>query len=410
MRRPRESDFADYLERQGVLQLDTVNVLARAHYLPLYSRLGAYRPAQLDAFLWGAPDGHSAHAFEHWGHEASVMPLDLLPAMHHRMAERTVWKARRQERIEAELPGLIGRVTAEVGDRGPVVASDLDYLAPSLGARGSWWDHSPVKDALEYLFITGEVASSRGRHFARTYDAPVRAWGQPGASEGTWGLAAADAHQALFDRALSACGIGTPKDLCDHFRLPYQAGARTPGVAGAKVWAVSAVERGLAQWVSVEGWKEPALLAIAAPGEQAPWRRVAVDPGRATAVALLSPFDPVCWFRPRLLRMFGVDYRIEIYTPAHKRVYGYYSLPLLVGDQIVARLDLKADRQRKVLAVQAAWVEPGRAPGARRLPTDRVAFEAAGELRTMASWLELDAIDVADRGDLAADLRHSVGV
>ncbi|GIG54865.1 winged helix-turn-helix domain-containing protein [Demequina activiva] len=403
-RRPRDADFATYLERQGVLQLDTVNVLARAHYLPLYSRWGPYEPARLDAFLWGAADGHSAHAFEHWGHEASVMPLDLLPAMHHRMVQATSWKARRRVALESERPGLIAQVTSAVDDSGPLVARDLEHLAPAQGARGSWWDHGHVKDALELLFITGEVAASRGRHFSRTYDAPGRAWGRPPASQGDWGMRPADAHQALFDRALSACGIGTAKDLCDHFRLPYQAGTRTPDVAGGKAWAASAVERGLAQWVSVEGWKEPALLASAEPDAQAPWRRVARDPGRTTGVALLSPFDPVCWFRPRLLRMFGVDYRIEIYTPEPQRVYGYYALPLLVGDRIVARLDLKADRKRGALLVQAAWLEPGRAPGATRMAGDRVAAEAAAELEVMRGWLGLDTIAVADRGDLSTGL------
>ena len=407
-RRPRDRDFRAYLERQGVLQLDTVNVLSRAHYLPLYSRLGPYAPASLDAFLWGAPDGHSAHAFEHWGHEASVMPLDLLPAMHHRMAQATSWKARRRASIEAERPGLTAEVMAAVHEHGPLIARDLDHLAPAQGARGSWWDHGHVKDALELLFITGEVAASRGRHFSRTYDAPVRAWGRPPASQGDWGLPTADAHQALFDRALSACGIGTPKDLCDHFRLPYQSGPRTPDVAGGKAWAASAVERGLARWVRVDGWKEPALLAVAEPDAEAPWRRVARDPGRATGVALLSPFDPVCWFRPRLLRMFGVDYRIEIYTPEPQRVYGYYALPLLVGDRIVARLDLKADRKRGALMVQAAWLEPGRAPGAARMAPDRVAVEAAAELETMRAWLGLENVEVAPRGDLSTALEQAL--
>lgn len=407
-RRPQDRDFAAYLARQGVLQLDTVNVLARAHYLPLYSRLGPYAPASLDAFLWGAPDGHSAHAFEHWGHEASVMPLDLLPAMHHRMVQATSWKAQRRERIETERPGLIARVAAAVDERGPLIARDLEHLAPVEGTRGSWWDHGHVKDALELLFITGEVAASRGRHFSRTYDAPVRAWGHAPASHGAWGLAAADAHQALFDRALSACGIGTAKDLCDHFRLPYQAGPRTPDVAGGKAWAASAVERGLARWVAVEGWSEPALLAVAEPDPHAPWRQAARDPGRATGATLLSPFDPVCWFRPRLQRMFGVDYRIEIYTPEPQRVYGYYALPLLVGDRIVARLDLKADRKRGALLVQAAWREPGRAPGAARMAPERVAQEAAAELGTMRAWLGLDGIEIAPRGDLAAHLESSL--
>ncbi|WP_297082341.1 winged helix-turn-helix domain-containing protein [uncultured Demequina sp.] len=404
-RRPRDADFAAYLERQGVLQLDTVNVLARAHYLPLYSRLGPYRPAVLDAFLWGDERGHSPHAFEHWGHEASVMPLDVLPLMHHRMLTTTTWKARTRDALERERPGLLAQVQAAVEESGPVVGADLEHLAPREGRSGPWWDASHAKVAAEYLFITGGVAASRGRHFARTYDATMRGWGLPAADRGDWGVPADEARQALFDRALSACGIGTPKDVCDHFRLPFQAGPRTPGVAGGKAWAASAVERGLAQWVSVEGWDEPALLATGSATPERPHHRAAQDPGRATGRALLSPFDPVCWFRPRLQRMFGVDYRIEIYTPESKRVYGYYCLPLLVGDQIPARLDLKADRKAGVLRVLAAWLEPGVATGARRMTSARIAAAASDELDLMARWLGLDSVEVSDRGDLARPLR-----
>ncbi|WP_159448752.1 winged helix-turn-helix domain-containing protein [Demequina sp. NBRC 110053] len=416
-RRARPTDFAAYLAFQGVLQLDTVNVLARAHYLPLFSRYGPYPMAELDAFLWGDPQGHSPHAFEHWGHEASVMPVDVLPLMHHRMQGPSFlnWKARTRTRLERERPGLVDQVRAVVEASGPLVGADVEHLSPRDGPKGPWWDTSHTKDALEYLFISGMVAASRRGHFARTYDACERAWGMqpadagaaPGA-DGTqaieghpWGVPAPEARQALFDRALSACGIGTVKDLCDHFRLRYQAGPRTRDVAGGQAWAASAVERGLARWVEVEGWREPALLAVAPPDEAAPWRRVAHDPGRATGAALLSPFDPVCWFRPRLARMFGMDYRIEIYTPAPKRVYGYYCLPLLVGDQIPARFDLKADRKAGVLRVAASWREPATAPGARRLPDERIAAAAADELTLTARWLGLVDVDVAPVGDLA---------
>ncbi|WP_159450157.1 winged helix-turn-helix domain-containing protein [Demequina sp. NBRC 110056] len=417
-RRVRERDFAAYLELQGVLQLDTVNILARAHYLPVFSRYGAYSTGALDQFLWGDPQGHSPHAFEHWGHEASVMPFDVLPHMHHRMQESTTWKARRRASLERERPGLVDQVRAMVETSGPLVGADVEHLAPREGPRGPWWDDNQTKDALELLFITGAVAASRGRHFARTYDACSRAWGAvpadapvgPGEDAHPWGVPAAQAHQALFDRALSACGIGTAKDLCDHFRLPFQAGARTPDVAGGKAWAASAVERGIARWVAVEGWKDPALLAVGEADAEAPWRRVAADPGRATGAALLSPFDPVCWFRPRLSRMFGMDYRIEIYTPEPKRVYGYYCLPLLVGDQIPTRLDLKADRKAGVLRVLSSWREPGTARGARRLSDERIAAAAADELATMASWLGLDAIEVQPRGDLAPALLATRGV
>lgn len=405
-RRVRPADITAYLERQGVLQLDTVNVLARAHYVPFFSRLGPYDTAMADEVLWGHEAGHAAAAFEHWGHEASVMPHDVLPLMHHRMVGGESWKARTRASLEAERPGLIAEVQAAVEEHGPVVARDLEHLAPATGPRGPWWDQGHVKRALEYLFMTGGVAASRGRHFARTYDSTARAWGLPPATLGAavpgeaaaaWGASAGLARQALFDRALLACGIGTPRDLADHFRLPFQAGARLPDVEGGAVWAASAVERGLATWVTVESWKEQALVSTQA-----------IDPGRAGATALLSPFDPVCWFRPRLKRMFGVDYRIEIYTPEPKRQYGYYCLPLLVGDQIPARFDLKADRKAGVLLVQASWREPGTAPGTRRMADDRVAAAAARELLTMASWLGLSTIRCEARGDLAPDLTRAL--
>ncbi|WP_062294082.1 winged helix-turn-helix domain-containing protein [Demequina phytophila] len=393
--RPGPVRFREYLERQGILQLDSVNVLARAHHLPVYSRFGPYDRDRLDRWLWSGE-----HAFEHWGHEASVMPVDLLPALHHRMTERASWQGYHRDRLERERPGLIPQVREAVVAHGPVTATDLEHLSPREGARGTWWDTSHVKDALEYLFITGEVAASRGPHFRRTYDSPERAWGLPPASARTWGLPAAAAHQALFDRALLATGLGTPADLADHFRLPRSArddAHRKGAAAGAGAWAESAVERGLASWVSIEGWKEPALLSAAAS-----------DPGRATASSLLSPFDPVCWYRPRLLRMFGVDYRIEIYTPAAKREFGYYCLLFLLGDRFEARVDLKARRKEGVLSVEAAWREPGRAPGARRRDDATVAPALADELRVMAGWLGLDAIEVASRGDLAGALAAAV--
>ncbi len=407
-KRPNAQDYAAYLERQGVVQLDTVNVLARAHYLPFFSRLGAYDTGDLDTYLWGAPDGHGTHTFEHWGHEASVMPRELLPALHHRMAAGHSWQSRARDRLEEERPGLIALVRAFVTERGPVTSSDVEHLSPRETKRGTWWDTSHVKDALDLLFITGELASSRGKSFARTYDATQRAWGlSPAVGKPAWSLPADEGRQQLFDRALSACGIGTPADLCDHFRLPLRPGKNAPDAAGGAAWAASAVERGLAEWVTVEGWREPALLATGGPTQEAPWHRAARDPGRATGAALLSPFDPVCWYRPRLERMFRMEYRIEIYTPAPKRVYGYYCLPFLLGDQMVARVDLKADRKQGVLRVEAAWREEFTVAGARRKTDADVAGGLAAQLGEMARWLGLDAIDIATRGNLAAVLKDA---
>jgi len=394
-----------------VLQLDTVNVLARAHYLPFFSRLGPYDTGALDTYLWGAPDGHGAHTFEHWGHEASVMPDALLPAMHHRMASDGNWMARTRRRLETERPGLIAQVLSFVNEHGPVTSTQVEHLSPRAAKRGTWWDTSHVKDALDLLFITGEVASSRGKNFARTYDATERAWGlSPAAPTPSWALPVDAGRQELFDRALSACGIGTPADLCDHFRLPLKPGKNAPDAAGGGAWAASAVERGIAEWVTVEGWAGPALLAMGRPTPEAPWRRPAKDPGRATGAALLSPFDPVCWYRPRLERIFGMEYRIEIYTPAPKRVYGYYCLPFLLGDQMVGRIDLKADRKAGVLRVAAAWREDRAVAGARRRTDDDIAGALTEELAGMTGWLGLDAIEVAPRGNLAASLADAVSL
>lgn len=404
-RRVGARQFAEYLERQGVLQLDTVNVFARAHYVPLFSRYGPYAMRELDAFLWGNARGHSAHAFEHWGHEASVMPLDLLPAMHMKMRTRSSWQVNTGARLEKERPGLIAAVRDAVEASGPVTAGELEHLAPRERPRGTWWDNSHVKDALEYLFITGDVAVSRTHTFSRTYDSTQRAWGLPGASDGSWGLDPEAARQALFDRALAADGIGTPRDLADHFRLLAPTGM---GLPDAMRWAASAVERGLAEWVMVEGWAEPALLAVGDASAEAPQHRPASDPGRATGAALLSPFDPACWYRPRLERMFGMEYRIEIYTPAPQRVYGYYTLPFLLGDQMVGRVDLKADRKAKLLRVEAAWREERAVAGARRRSDAEIARALGAELDLAREWHGLEGIVVAERGNLAAELARAL--
>ncbi|WP_430867750.1 winged helix-turn-helix domain-containing protein [Demequina aurantiaca] len=385
-----DAQFGEYLRRQGVLQLDSVNVLARAHYLPMFSRYGAYDRDALDQFLWGERHGHSAHAFEHWGHEASVSPLELLPAMHVKMTDVGAWGSRSEARIEAAHPGLIAEVRAAVEASGPYTAGDLDHLSPREGVRGAWWDQSQVKWALEHLFITGKVAATRRDHFRRAYDATTRGWGVAAADVGDWGLPPASARQALFDHAIRAVGISTAKDVADHFRLK-------PGAAA--LHAADAVARGVASWVEVEGWSEPALLA-----------QRATDPGRATGAALLSPFDPVCWYRPRLERMFGMTYRIEIYTPAAKRVHGYYTLPFLLGDQIVGRFDLKADRATGTLRVLASWREEHAVPGARRRSDDEIAQAVGAELRLMAGWLGLGSIAVEPRGNLAGSVaRASLG-
>ncbi|MGC4176039.1 winged helix-turn-helix domain-containing protein [Demequina sp.] len=386
--RVRDRQFAQYLNRQGVLQLDSVNVFARAHHMPVFSRYGPYDITALDSFLWGPSEGHGAHGFEHWGHEAAVMPLSLLPAMLPRMKRPSEWATSTRERLERERPGLIDAVLAAVNERGPVVASDIDHLAPREGPKGTWWDYSHVKSALEYLFFRGDIAGSRRANFVRTYDSLERAWGEHALAAPP--LTLTEGRQLFFDHAISAVGVGTPRDIADHFRL---LSPKSLTAAGLGPFAESAVERGLASWAEVEGWGEPALLAAGAE-----------PPARATAQALLSPFDPVCWFRPRLERMFSVDYRIEIYTPAPKRIWGYYCLLFLMGDDIVARVDLKSDRKAGALIVASAWREPTTALGARRKPDAAIAQALAAELSLAAAWQDLTDVVVAGPGDLALHL------
>jgi len=389
----RDKQFAQYLDRQGVLQLDSVNVFVRAHYMPIFSRYGPYNLTKLDTFLWGPPQGHGAHGFEHWGHEAAVMPLDLLPAMLPRMKRENDWVKWARDKLDTERPGLLAAVREAVDERGPLVGADIEHLAPREGPKGTWWDYSHVKMALEYLFFRGEIAGSRRANFVRTYDSLERAWGA--AALAAPQLTLEQGRQVFFDRAIGAVGVGTPRDIADHFRL---LAPKSLTAAQLGPFADSAVERGLAQWVEVDGWGERALLATGAH-----------VPSRATASALLSPFDPVCWFRPRLERMFNVDYRIEIYTPAPKRIYGYYCLLFLLGDDIVARVDLKADRQAATLVVASAWRELTTAPGARKRSNGLIAAALADELALAASWQGLTSVAVESRGDLAADLAAALG-
>ena len=380
-RRVGTKQFRAYLERQGVLQLDSVNVLARAHYLPLFSRHGVYERAALDDYLWS-----SGETFEHWGHEATVMPLRLLPLLRHRMDEQEHRWSQHIHKLQAQKPGLVAAVEQAVHENGPLTAADLDHLEPTERTkRGSWWDLSDTKKVLEYLFFTGRAAVAGRPNFQRLYGSPAQVWGTATAGAP---LAAEDARQQLFDQAISASGIGTVADFADHFRFK-----KTP----AQGYAKSAVARGLAEWVRVEGWKQPALLA-----------KDAHEPGRTTGAALLSPFDPAVWFRDRLSRMFGMHYRIEIYTPAPKRIYGYYTLPFLLGDQMVARVDLKADRKTGKLLSKAAWLEEQPAPGGRGKGAEEIAAALALELRLMAQWLELDEVISEPLGTLTPALQEAL--
>jgi len=362
-------------DRVGLIQIDSVNVLARAHYPTPFSRLGPYPVELLDRASSRAP----RRLFEFWGHEASLLPVALWPLLRWRMerAADEAWGSVR--RIQRERPDLVARVLAEVAARGPVAASEV--LADERPERkGPWWDWSDVKWALEWLFASGQVTAARRRGFERLYDLPERVL--PGAVLAAPVPPAEEAQRELVRIAARALGVATERDLRDYFRLP---------AADAKARVAELAEAGELVPVAVEGWRGPAYLHPAA--------RV---PRRVQAQALVGPFDSLVWERSRAERLFGFRYRIEIYVPAAKRVHGYYVLPFLLGDRLVARVDLKADRAARILRVQAAWAEGHAPPG--------TAAALTHELAAMARWLALERVEVQPRGDLAAALAKAAAL
>jgi len=356
-------------DRLAVVQIDSVNVLSRSHYLPFFSRLGNYPRGALDDLT------ARRHAvFEYWAHEASYLPVRLQPHLRWRMAaaEEHAWG--NMVRLQREQPGYIAEVLDRVRAEGPLKASELAKPKPSR--PGTMWNWHAGKVALEWLFFTGELtARTRTTGFERVYDLTERVL--PREIVDTPTPDPADAVRELVRTAARALGVATERDLRDYFRLP---------VALARSAIADLADAGELAPAEVAGWGAPAWLDPAA--HRPRWIR---------ARALLSPFDSLVWERPRVERIFGFRYRLEIYTPAAKRVHGYYVLPFLLGDQLVARVDLKADRQAGVLRVQAAY-------GEARIDRHRVAAELADELRLMADWLELDDVVVLERGDLAGDL------
>lgn len=374
---PGARAIGDVLRRLGVVQIDSVNVLARAHYLPFLARLGGYDRTLVDDALGRSP----RRAFEYWGHEAALLPVASHPLVRWRMARAhsDAWGG--MVRVAREQPGLVDEVAAAVRDLGPVTATALEAVFSHIrrDTRDDWgWNWSAVKRALEYLFWAGEITSAgRDGAFRRRYDLPERVLPAAVLSAATPDVAAA--HRELVLIAARAQGVATVADLADHFRMAL--GEARSAVSGL-------VEEGRLTPVTVAGWPP----AVAVPGLRVP-RRV---PG----CALLAPFDPLIWYRPRTERLFGMRYRVEIYVPAAQRTHGYYVLPFLHGDQLVARVDLKADRQGRVLRVRAAHREPGMAAGA--VP------DLAGRLWAMAGWLALDDVVVEPVGDLAGELARAV--
>jgi uncharacterized protein YcaQ len=354
--------------RVGLIQIDSVNVLQRAHYLPAFSRLGPYDTDLLDRLSHRAP----RRLFEYWGHEASLIPVDLQPHLRGRMARAhdDAWGGMR--RVASERPDLVAAVLEDVRERGPLTAAQLAHHDEPRGAKGPWWDWSDVKRALEFLFWSGEITSARRRRFERLYDVPERVLPKDVVAAPTPPID--EAQRTLLRAAAAAMGVATASDLRDYFRIP---------AADARPRIAELVEAGDLLPVAVEGWSQEAFLA--------PGARI---PRRVEARALVGPFDSLVWERPRVERLFGFRYRIEIYVPKEQRVHGYYVLPFLLGDRLVARVDLKAERATRTLLVQAAHAEPGH-------DTGETAEALAAELDRLAGWLGLDDVAVAPRGDLA---------
>ena len=369
---PTMRTFARTLARTAVLQIDSVNVLKRAHFMPLFSRMGPYDPE----LLRRAAEHRPRRIVEYWAHVAAFMPVDLWPHMRHRMR-----RYREQGHEWIGLPQqreLVASLMAEIEERGACTPRDLDVGLPR--SREHWgWNWSETKKTLEYLFLAGELAvAGRNPQFERLYDLPRRVL--PPALVDAPTPTDQEAWRELVRRAARAHGVGTEHSLRDYFRM-------LPSEARSAV--ADLVDSGELLPVRIEGESRPAFL-----------HRDAALPRRVHARALLSPFDPLVWERARTEHLFGFRYRIEIYTPAHRRVHGYYVLPFLLGDRIVARVDLKGDRRGGRLQVLGSFAEPD-APV-------HTAAELAAELVSLAGWLQLEEVEVRPRGDLAAELTVAV--
>jgi uncharacterized protein len=354
------------LARLSVLQLDSVNVFERSHYLPLFARLGHYDKADLDRLVFSPTSDYT----EYWAHEAALIPVADWPLFRWRMQFWRDYYATHPEAWMHSNDRHIAWVRAELAEKGPLAASQIED--DSRKGKSGWWEWSDTKRALEYLFRVGEVVSAGRSRFERTYALPEQKIAETLLNTD---ISATDAVRELIRKSAVAHGIGTIRDLADYYRIKQ---------APAKAAVDELVEAGELLTVTVPGWGATYL------------HRDARIPRRVQATALLSPFDPVVWERARAERMFGFHYRIEIYTPAEKRVYGYYTLPLLVDDQLVGRIDLKSDRQARVLRVQSAWRE-----GSHVVDLDRV----VALLWRIAAWQGLDDLQFTGRGDLSAALQ-----
>lgn len=379
-RRPRaqvqRKHLQQLIEQLGVLQIDSVNALVRSHYLPLFSRLGGYSQGLLDEAAWSG--GRHRRLFEYWGHEASLLPLALYPMLRWRMRRAAAGQGIYSQlaRFGVEQRAVIQRVLQAVREQGALGAGSLSTRSERAGP---WWDWSAEKHALEWLFAAGQVTVAGRRGFERLYDLPERVL--PAACLEHPEVGEAEAQRGLLRHAASALGVATEKDLRDYFRLDP---------ADSKARLAELLEDGALQAVRVQGWAHPAYL-----------RPDTKIPRRVRASALLSPFDSLIWERARTERLFDFRYRLEIYTPQHKRVYGYYVLPFLFDERLAARVDLRAERAAGRLAVHAVHEE--QALGEEGLAA------LAERLREMAAWLGLEAVQVGCRKPLGMRLKALLG-
>lgn len=366
------------ISRIQVLQLDSVSVAVRAHYAPVFSRLGPYDRGVLEQAAWS----HTARAprllVEYWAHEAALMAVDDWPLLRWRMREYT--HGRWGTEIVRNNAKLAEDVVAAVADLGPSTAGQIEAHLESepRGRKGPWWDRSDTKWVAEALFASGVLTTATRVGFARHYDLTENVLPPEVVARE---MDDDVALRELVLRSATALGVGTETDIRDYFRL----GAKQAKPAIAELVAAGELEQ-----VEVDGWSAPAYL-----------RAGQVVPRRDRGTALLCPFDPLIFFRPRVERLFDFHYRIEIYTPEPKRQFGYYVWPFLLDGRLVGRVDLKAERTRDALHVVGAFTEPGQDAG-------RVAQALAVELKSMAGWLGLDEVTVGERGDLVRALRKSL--
>ncbi len=366
------------LARVQLLQLDSVNVAVRAHYMPLFSRLGAYESALVDDAAWTHSVRRPRLLVETWAHEASLVPVEDWPLFHSGAKKQGWWRG--YQEILDRSPQLVEDVLAAVKEHGPIGAGALEKVigGEEGGRKGPWWDRSEVKRLCEYLFGLGVLTTGTRKGFERLYDLTERVIPADVLAR-KW--TPEEGSRELITRAAVALGVATEPDLRDYYRLD-------PRRSQAAVSEL--VEGGVLEPVSVDGWRGVGYRHVDA-----------IAPRRVAGRALLCPFDPLIWERARTERIFGFRYRIEIYVPEPRRVHGYYVFPFLLDGQLVARVDIKADRAAGVLRVQSAFAEEGVERG-------RVAAELAGELEVMAGWLGLEDVVVMPKGDLAAELTVAV--